>query len=131
MAPYRTLLHAHKVWEDWGGCYLQWWLSTNTPSLLLTRPRTTYTEWAVTMASQCVTVGTKSMEKCRLGGGCNVHELQGGPTRGHDNGNGDEIPIGLSGHLEISIGIDTNIDRGEGRALHLQDLLHVLGDSVT
>ena len=68
-APYRTLLHAHKVWEDWGGCYLQWWLSTNTPSLLLTRPRTTYTEWAVTMASQCVTVGTKSMEKRRLGGG--------------------------------------------------------------
>ena len=71
------------------------------------------------------------MEKRRQKRGGIVHELWRGPSRGHSNRYCDEITISLSGHLEIPVGVDTNIYGGEGLALHLQDLLYILEDSIT
>ena len=56
--------------------------------------------------------------------------LRWDPIRGHDNGHGDEIPVDLAGRLEVSVRIDSNVHGGVAAALHLQDLLHILGDGI-
>ena len=56
--------------------------------------------------------------------------LRWGPVQGHDNRHGDEISISLAGYLEVSIGVDSNVHGGIAAALHLQGLLHILGDGI-
>ena len=70
------------------------------------------------------------MERHRQGKGGIVSRLWGGPSWQHGNQYCDEVSISLSSYLKISIGIYSNIDGGKGLALHLQDLLHVVGDGI-